>query len=88
MLNFVYKNHRGEVEERTVVPIALEFIPSPHLEYGYSPGWFLKCRDYSRGRKGDIRSFSLSHIQMTGFNTEAAGQLGQTAFSLPLTFED
>lgn len=64
MLTFTYKNHRSEVEERTIVPTSLDYNTRPNPEYGYGPGWFLTGKDYSRGRDGVIRSFALSNIQL------------------------
>lgn len=85
---FYYKNHRGEVELRTVEPICLDYIPTPHLEYGYGPGWFLHAKDYTvrngEGRNGEPRSFALANIQMTTFDTNAGTKLGHTAFRILL----
>ena len=78
MLTFTYKNHRGEVEVRSVEPIALEYIPAPPLEY--EPGWFLRCKDFSRGREGDIRSFALKNIQ----GDRSGVTIGLPTISLPL----
>lgn len=61
MIKFEYKNHRGVIEERTVEPESLDYMTNPG--YGYPPGWFLTCKDYTRGRNGDIRSFYLDNIQ-------------------------
>lgn len=72
------------VEERTVEPISLDYVASPHLDYGYAPGWFLHCRDFSRGRQGVLRSFALAHIQMDTFDFNGAGKLGHSAFRLVL----
>lgn len=59
---FTYKNHRGETALREVEVESLVFRFDPNPEYGYQPGWFLKCRDYSYGRPGDPRDFALSNI--------------------------
>lgn len=61
MIEFEYKNHRDEIETRTVEPISLDYLNEPG--YGYSPGWFLTAKDFSRGRDGsETRSFALSNI--------------------------
>lgn len=77
---FHYKNHHGQVELRTVDVISLDYVASPHLDYGYGPGWFLHCLDYSRGRNGDPRSFALSNIQMNEFKHGTKG--GVPAFRI------
>lgn len=60
---FKYKNHRGEVEERDVDIVALEFDFMCHPEFGYQPGWCISGWDYSRDRLGtNYRSFHLSHM--------------------------
>ncbi len=83
---FYYKNHRGVTELRTVDVISLEYVATPHLEYGYGPGWFLRCKDFSRGRDGsEQRSFALNNIQMEGFKYDTKG--GVQAFVLPLGTE-
>lgn len=64
MITFIYKNHRGEVAERRVIPMSLDYYPKPNNEYGYGPGWFLTCADYTGERTGQIRSFALTHIQL------------------------
>ena len=64
MITFIYKNHRGEVAERRVIPMSLDYIGRPNNEYGYGPGWFLTCEDYTGERTGQIRSFALTHIQL------------------------
>lgn len=61
-VKFIYKNHRGEVAEREVEIISLVFRFDPNPEYGYQPGWFLQCNDYSYGRPGDRRDFALANI--------------------------
>lgn len=61
---FVYRNHRGEVAERTVEIVSLDYIARPRNDYRHSPGWFLTCRDFTGNRQGDIRTFELNSIQM------------------------
>lgn len=66
-IQFIYKNHRGEVQDRDVLPLSLDYVTVPNSTYGYSPGWFLTCKDFSFGRDGtDIRSFALCNIQLPG----------------------
>ena len=56
-VSFFYKNHRGEVAERTVEIDSLEWINNPG--YDYQPGWFLSGLDVDRNAR---RSFALTHI--------------------------
>lgn len=63
MLKFIYKNHRGEVAERRVIPLYLDYLEEGNPDYGYAPGWFLTCEDYTGDRDGVIRSFALANIQ-------------------------
>lgn len=83
---FYYKNHRGVTELRTIEPISLQYVASPHLEYGYAPGWFLHGLDFTErdgvAREGQARSFSLDHIQMEGFAYGTKG--GAAAFQVLL----
>lgn len=58
-ISFFYRNHRGEVEERHVIPIHLEFDLMPHPEHHQQPGWVLTCYDLDRAA---ARSFLLSNI--------------------------
>lgn len=58
-IQFTYKNHRGEVSVRHVIPDALEFIYQPDPAFHYSPGWFLSGFDMDKGSR---RSFALSNI--------------------------
>lgn len=66
-IQFTYRNHRNEVAVRTVEVVSLDYVAEPHLEFGYGPGFFLHCRDYTDGREGLARSFALHNIQMEGF---------------------
>lgn len=83
---FYYKNHRGVTELRSIEPISLQYVASPHLEYGYAPGWFLHGLDFTErdgvARKGEPRSFALTNIQMEGFKHGTKG--GAAAFRLML----
>lgn len=63
-IKFKYKNHRGEVAERTVEPFSLTFYTVPSPEYGHQPGWFLTGLDFTGDRDGVPRSFALVNIQM------------------------
>lgn len=62
-VKFTYRNHHGQIELRTVIPEAIEFIERP--EFGYQPGWFLIGQDMDRDAR---RSFSLSHISYDGLH--------------------
>lgn len=56
-IKFWYTNHRGEVEEREIIPDAIEYIENPI--YGYASGWFISGHDLSRNAR---RSFALTNI--------------------------
>lgn len=58
-INFKYRNHRGEVAERHIIPDALEFIAVPDPLYYNQPGWFLSGFDLDKQAR---RSFSLASI--------------------------
>lgn len=61
MMVFEYRNHRGEVKERRVVPVALDYLLEPG--YGYDSGWFLTAYDHTGDRNGEaLRSFALERI--------------------------
>lgn len=64
MIHFMYKNYKGEIKERRVKPLSLHYYPVPNPKFGYQPGWFLHCEDYTGDRQGVIRSFALSNIQL------------------------
>jgi predicted DNA-binding transcriptional regulator YafY len=53
-IRFSYKNYKGEVEERNVRPLALEYLTRPG--YGYEPGIFLRAFDIARNA---VRSFRI-----------------------------
>lgn len=76
MLTFWYKNHRGQLSERTVKPVSLDYMPVPNNGYGYAPGWFLTAEDYTRERNGILRSFALTNIQLPedNFRTPSNGK--------------
>lgn len=57
-ISFPYRNHRGEIRERTIVPDALEFITSVNPNWNNQPGWFISGHEEGVGR----RSFALSQI--------------------------
>jgi hypothetical protein len=89
-IQFHYKNHRGQVELRIIELLSLDYVPMPHHEYGYGPGWFLHGKDYTVRdgveRMGEPRSFALSNIQMTDYYAPPQGQIG-TAFRIPMKGE-
>lgn len=59
LVKFDYRNHRGELAQRTVAVGALEYINKPG--YDYKSGWFLS--GYCLDRKAR-RSFALANIVM------------------------
>lgn len=60
-LIFKYKNHRGEIAKRRIIPDALEFFLDPG--YDYQTGWFLSGFDLDKNAR---RSFALCNIQLEG----------------------
>ena len=62
-ITFSYKNHRGEMQQRTIVPDALEFIFAPDPKYNHQPGWFISGYDKEKYAR---RSFALSNIILDG----------------------
>jgi predicted DNA-binding transcriptional regulator YafY len=59
IIKFNYLNHRGEVSERKVGVIGVEFNYNPN--YGYQPGWFLRGFDLDKQAE---RSFALNRVQL------------------------
>lgn len=59
-IQFTYRNHRGEIEVRNVVPDSLEWVKNPG--YDYQPGWFISGQDLDKKAR---RSFALTHIVLT-----------------------
>ena len=57
LIKFEYKNHRGEVTQREIIPDSLEWIDNPG--YNYQPGWFLSGFDFDKQAR---RSFALCNI--------------------------
>jgi hypothetical protein len=53
---FVYRNHRGEVAERHVIPDAVRFGPT---EWHPTPQWLLRAYDLD---KQALREFAMSEI--------------------------
>jgi predicted DNA-binding transcriptional regulator YafY len=60
-VSFFYKNHRGETEERHVVPESIEFSLTYHGEYHPQPGWVLNGFCLDRQAR---RSFLLCNIAL------------------------
>lgn len=54
---FKYKNHRGEVAVRSIIPEGIEWLGNPGFDY--KPGWFLTGFDVDKQAR---RSFSLENI--------------------------
>ncbi|MCK9361747.1 WYL domain-containing protein [Patescibacteria group bacterium] len=69
---FFYKNHRGEIEERHVVPESIEFSLVYHGDYHPQPGWYLNGFDLDRQAR---RSFLLANIALP--LTVAIGEFGK-----------
>lgn len=78
---FQYKNHRGEVEDRDVDIVQLQFTFTNHPTFGYQPGWAISGYDHSRGRAGkEFRTFYLNNMILT----EQLGNYPFILFSLPI----
>lgn len=56
-VKFMYRNHRGELSERTVIPRGVAYGVSKY--HGTQPNWFLIALDKDRN---DIRTFVLDQI--------------------------
>lgn len=76
---FTYRNHRGEIERRTVTPTEIEFIANPGFDY--QSGWFLSGWDHDKQAR---RSFALSHIIVP----EDSKGLRQLVLRLPKVEDD
>ena len=57
IIEFTYRNHRGQIEQRRVDVDSIEYIRDPGFHY--QPGWFLSGKDLDRDAR---RSFALTHI--------------------------
>lgn len=67
---FKYKNHRGEIAERTITVGSIEYLPTPG--YGYKPGWFVSGWCHT---KRERRSFSFANIQLDDAPRQPGGIL-------------
>jgi hypothetical protein len=77
-VQFKYKNHRGEVEDRDVEIDQLGFDFLPRAEMGYQPGWFIGGWDYSRGRDGvEYRTFFLSNMIINNISNMIINNIGK-----------
>lgn len=57
---FMYRNHRGQIEERHVKDASIIYDYAIHPEFGYmQPGWYLHGLDVERNA---YRSFALHNI--------------------------
>lgn len=83
-IKFEYKNHRGEIEERDVDVVAVNFDFTVHPEYGYQPGWCFAGWDYSRGREGkEYRTFYFHNVILQEHGKWGRYQPVFTLFELP-----
>lgn len=55
-ITFVYKNWKGEIRERRVIPLNIEF---GHDHYHYPDQWLLHAIDMEKGAR---RTFAFEHI--------------------------
>jgi predicted DNA-binding transcriptional regulator YafY len=69
---FNYTNHRNLSEQRTVTPIAIEYLTRPG--FGYEEGWFLRAFCHDREQE---RTFSLDakHMQPCVIGHDGANRL-------------
>lgn len=56
-ITFTYRNHRGEIEKRSLAVDSIEWINDPG--YNYQPGWFVSGLDLDRRAR---RSFALANM--------------------------
>ena len=57
-VTFKFRNHRGEIQTRTIVADSLEFIPRPNMPWNIQPGWYISGVEEGKGR----RTFALNDI--------------------------
>lgn len=58
-ITFKYRNHRGEIQDRTIIPDAVEFIWRHNSKYHNQPGWYISGFDVDKNAR---RSFPLTSI--------------------------
>lgn len=58
IINFEYRNHRGEQSMRRVEVVQVAWLRLPG--WGYQPGWFLV--GYDTARNNELRHFALSSV--------------------------
>lgn len=78
-VSFEYRNHRGEVSLRTIVPDKLEFLYHPG--YDYQPGWHLSGYDVDKKAR---RSFALCNIVLNLRGNKMGATLIQFVYDGPL----
>lgn len=68
IINFNYKNYRGEVSFRRVAVDSIEFLTNPG--FGYQPGWFISGIDLDKNAR---RSFRFDNIVLDAASEQSFG---------------
>lgn len=58
-ITFKYRNHRGGIQDRTIIPDAVEFIWRHNPRYANQPGWYISGFDVDKKAR---RSFPFTSI--------------------------
>lgn len=61
-ITMIYKNHRGRVERRTIIPKALWFGST---EWHPQPGWLLRAYDLGKAAERDFSVADIAFRQFT-----------------------
>lgn len=56
---FKYRNHRGEVSDRHIIPDSFEFMLDPPDDFYPQPGWFISGFDLDKQAR---RTFCFANI--------------------------
>lgn len=80
-VKFTYKNHRGEIALRTIVPDSLEYLSEGNPDFGYPPGWFLSGHDLDKNAR---RSFYLDNIIFDEVNRVLLSGMKAAAYKIRL----
>lgn len=63
IIEFTYKNYRGEIADRKVVPIKIHFGST---EYHKEPQWLLKALDLDKNSERDFALLDIISFKSNG----------------------